>query len=44
VEYTEIPGPGHLVQEERPETVAAVLLPWLDRHLGGEARNRLASR
>jgi magnesium chelatase accessory protein len=33
VEYTELPGFGHLVQEEAPEAVAAVLLPWLARHI-----------
>lgn len=33
VEYTELPGYGHLVQEEAPEAVAAVLLPWLARHV-----------
>lgn len=44
VEYTEIPGLGHLVQEERPEAVAAILLPWLERHLSAEPRSKVASR
>lgn len=39
VECTELPGFGHLVQEEAPEAVAAVLLPWLSRHTSaGPAR------
>lgn len=33
VECTELTGFGHLVQEEAPEAVAAVLLPWLARHV-----------
>lgn len=43
VEYIEIPGYGHLVQEEAPEAVAAALLPWLARH-GAPGIQRAAAR
>jgi len=33
-EYTEIPGYGHLVHEEVPERVAALILPFLNRNSG----------
>ena len=38
VEYTEVPGFGHLVHEEAAETVATILLPWLERHVAAPDR------
>ncbi|MGL4321102.1 MAG: alpha/beta fold hydrolase BchO [Paracoccaceae bacterium] len=32
--YVELPGLGHLAHEEQPDAVAALILPWLQGHVG----------
>ena len=44
VEYAEIATHGHLVHEEAPAAVAALLLPFLARHLGPPRQSAAAGR